>query len=242
MKYYKKNKQYSEFLEKQNPNSFIKYVDFVKKYLRRDGVFLDVGCGTGIALEQLRKKKINAMGVEVSETSIKKCKDKKLITFLHNGVKIPFDNQYFDMVGSFNVLEHTDSPLVFLEEQYRVLKIGGYLIISCPNFLSVTNSYHWHTSGLLNKAKNFIQIINKALSADVNFKKMKTMVKKEFHVDDDACNITNPIDVIKWSRNKKMRLIYWSSQEQYTSGLKDILDKGFLRNFFGAVFMVYQKT
>jgi SAM-dependent methyltransferase len=240
--YYRNNYSYSEFLEKQDINSFIKYVDFVKKYLKKEGKFLDVGCGTGLVLEQFRTYNVKAVGVEVSKTSIKKCKEKKLNCSYYDGERIPFKDGFFDVVGSFNVLEHTQNPNYFLDEQNRVLKNNGYLIISCPNFLSITNSYHWHTSGFLNKFKNLLQILKKLLPIHSHFEKMKVVRRSDFHADDDACNVTNPMDIIDWAKSRKLKLIYWSSQTQYVRGINNIIDYGIFRYFLGASFLVFAKS
>ncbi len=116
---------------------------------------MDVGCGTGLVLKMLKDRGVEAVGIEVSKTSVNKCKKKQLNCFYYDGRRVPFKDKCFDVVGSFNVLEHTDNAIEFLNEQYRVLKIDGYLIVVCPNFLSVTNGYHWHTSGFLKQNKKF---------------------------------------------------------------------------------------
>jgi len=53
--------------------------------------------------------------------------------------KLPFDAQKFDMVFHFDVIEHVNFPYFFLQEQYRVLKEGGVLIIYTPNLFRPAN-------------------------------------------------------------------------------------------------------
>ena len=60
---------------------------------------------------------------------------------VYDGYKLPFDNNSVDVVGSINVLEHTDDTESFLNEIFRVLKPDGIFVLVCPNFLSITNSY-----------------------------------------------------------------------------------------------------
>lgn len=53
--------------------------------------------------------------------------------------KLPFQDQSFDLVFHHDVVEHVNSPFLFLSEQYRVLKPGGSLILSTPNLLRPFN-------------------------------------------------------------------------------------------------------
>jgi 2-polyprenyl-3-methyl-5-hydroxy-6-metoxy-1,4-benzoquinol methylase len=240
--YYSNNIAYLNFIEKHNRYAFKKYISFIKKYLVSNGIFLDVGCGGGRVLELIKRSKLRGIGIDVSNIFIKACISKGLDSVLFDGKKIPFKNESFDMVGSFNVLEHVDNPDLFLNEQVRVLKENGYLIIVCPNFLSISNSFHWHTKGITKKISNLFMIIMKIFSTTHEFEKMETLIRKDLHVDDDACNITNPIDILKWAKKLKLDLIYWSSQEQFVSGLRKTLDVGFLKLFLGASFLVFKKN
>lgn len=51
----------------------------------------------------------------------------------HSVEKLPFPDYYFDMIVSFETIEHLDKPEEFLKEIKRVLAPGGSIIISCPN-------------------------------------------------------------------------------------------------------------
>jgi SAM-dependent methyltransferase len=237
--YYTINTQYSNFLDSQNKEDFRKYIDYVAKYLDKKGSFLDIGCGTGITLELLKKK--NVYGIEISKTSVAIAKKKKLQVKYYNGDKIPFKNNTFSIVGSYNVLEHVDNPLAFLDENLRVLKENGYLVIACPNFLSVTNDYHYHTRGIVRKIKNFLLTVSFFIQSKPQFLTMKPVVKKEFTVDDDAVNVTNPMSIMKWAKTKNLKKIYWSSNLIYAAGLKNTLDKPLFNPFLGSSFFIFKK-
>ncbi len=240
--FYLHNKQYSNYLENQHEDSFKKYVNYILKYSKEKGFILDVGCGTGIALEMIGKKsKRRYFGIDISSTSIQMCKTKGIDCRFYNGQKIPFKDEYFQLVGSFNVLEHTNDPISFLNEKLRVLKKGGYLIIVCPNFLSITNSYHKHTKGVWQKVKNFILLTVLLISKKNIFEKMNTIERKDFQPDDDAVNVTNPVSILLWAKKNKLIIKYWSSQSIYRQGLLNHLDNSILKIFLGSSFFVFKK-
>ena len=54
---------------------------------------------------------------------------------------LPFDEQTFDLVYHLDVIEHTDNPLLFLSEQYRVLRSGGGVIVGTPNIFRPGNIF-----------------------------------------------------------------------------------------------------
>ncbi len=242
--WYETNNSYSEFLDNQNEEDFTKYVSFVSKYLLKSGSFLDIGCGTGIALNKLRVNGYsnnNLHGLEVSKTSLKICKQKKLNCKYYDGSKLPYAPRSFDIAGSINVLEHTDNPLRFLNEKYRVVKKGGYLLLACPNFLSFTNSYHHNTRGSLQKFKNLITLVHKSILRDPKFEKMDPIQNETFEPDDDAVNATNPLDILNWAKSKNLKVIYWSSQQKKASKA-EFLDFSIFRLALGSCFFVLKKT
>ena len=101
------------------------------------GKVLDVGCGDGLFLGMLKQKKIESVGVDISEEGVKKCRSNNLeasqCDFSVN--KLPFPDNEFDYVVALDVLEHLYNPEHLLKEAKRVSK--KYIIISVPNFNSL---------------------------------------------------------------------------------------------------------
>ena len=50
-----------------------------------------------------------------------------------DAIRLPFKNETLDVVLSFDTIEHLINPDTFLEEVFRILKVGGLFIISTPN-------------------------------------------------------------------------------------------------------------
>lgn len=98
---------------------------------------LDIGCATGYIGHKLKTKKNQVVGVDISKAAIKEAKkvlDKGFVVDIENE-KLPFKNDYFDLIICSEVIEHIFNIESFLKEIKRVLKKGGSLIITTPNFL-----------------------------------------------------------------------------------------------------------
>ncbi|MDP3052237.1 MAG: methyltransferase domain-containing protein [bacterium] len=54
---------------------------------------------------------------------------------------LPFENNQFETILSFETIEHLPSPNIFIEELYRILKPDGYLVLTMPNIL--WEPVHW---------------------------------------------------------------------------------------------------
>jgi 2-polyprenyl-3-methyl-5-hydroxy-6-metoxy-1,4-benzoquinol methylase len=101
-----------------------------------------LGCGEGTwtlaVAERIGTKEIH--GVEIAEDLIEKAVQKGLVVVRSdlNG-RFPFDDNCFDVVHANQVIEHVILVDNFVEEIFRVLKPGGYLILSTENLSSFDN-------------------------------------------------------------------------------------------------------
>lgn len=100
---------------------------------------LDLGCGNGRFFEFFRGKNIDYFGVDSSESLIAIAKNKypEARFQVVDALNLPFPNDYFDKVYSIAVLHHIPSDELrsqFLREAKRVLKPGGFFIITCWKF------------------------------------------------------------------------------------------------------------
>lgn len=86
---------------------------------------LDVGCGTGQLVYFLRKLGIEAYGIEISRYALE-CANREIKPYLKEGniTKIPYDDNIFDLVTTFDVLEHIERPKLkkAVDETVRVTK------------------------------------------------------------------------------------------------------------------------
>lgn len=124
---------------------------FAKLYVKGKRV-LDVACGTGYGSYMLSEKASCVYGVDISKSVINDCKHKykadNLSFIVSNALKMPFDDGYFDVVVSFETIEHIEDYNGFLKECRRVLSQKGVFICSTPNSCVsspegvIVNPYH----------------------------------------------------------------------------------------------------
>jgi methionine biosynthesis protein MetW len=102
-----------------------------------DGRILDLGCGDGLFLDILKNKEICGVGLDISEISVSKAREKGLDAKQFDFTKdlLPFENNSFDTVVILDVLEHLYQPEKVLAEANRVSR--KYLVVSVPNFSSL---------------------------------------------------------------------------------------------------------
>ena len=93
---------------------------------------LEIGCGTGYLLVQLKALGADVVGIEPGLGSS--------IHAEHAGIRVihrPFESvaldEGFDLILHVNVLEHVATPLEFLLKQFPALGRGGRIALAVPN-------------------------------------------------------------------------------------------------------------
>ncbi|MEP0980865.1 class I SAM-dependent methyltransferase [Leptolyngbya sp. FACHB-17] len=134
-----------------NVDHMIRYA-MVAPFVRGKRV-LDISCGTGygtqfIALQGARE----VIGVDVDQASIdfaSKYYQHPQVTYLQSDAHYvqSLEDASFDLIVSFETIEHLPHPRQFLAEVRRLLKPDGQLFLSCPNDHRVSpwiSPYHLH--------------------------------------------------------------------------------------------------
>lgn len=98
---------------------------------------LEIGSGYGTMVRFLRDQGIDIVGTEVNKEYIKLAKEEHGVDLLQiDGTSFPFEGGSFDVVLSFDVLEHIKDTNKHLDEVNRVLRSGGYYLLGVPNKLT----------------------------------------------------------------------------------------------------------
>ncbi|MBM7609065.1 GT2 family glycosyltransferase/ubiquinone/menaquinone biosynthesis C-methylase UbiE/predicted nuclease with TOPRIM domain [Lysinibacillus composti] len=113
-------------------------------------IVLDAACGEGYGSNYLATNAEKVVGIDIDEESIVHAQNKYLkrnLEFMAASIeKLPFEDHSFDVVVSFETIEHVNENLQqqFLTEIKRVLKEDGILIMSTPNKKIYTDFRNYH--------------------------------------------------------------------------------------------------
>jgi len=140
---------------KRNKQSVSEYWNWHKKVLqkffkiKKDTKILEIGPGASPFIEELRggeKYELDPL-MDLFERN---SKQKKGINYIKGvGEKIPFDENFFDLIIITNVIDHVRDPKKTLNEIKKVLKKRGIVYISLNYFPSFLKTYN-----------NFLELIN----------------------------------------------------------------------------------
>jgi 2-polyprenyl-3-methyl-5-hydroxy-6-metoxy-1,4-benzoquinol methylase len=104
--------------------------------LKPQGKILDIACGVGYGSGLLAQTDTWVLGLDIDRLSVKGAKARygNLANFgVADAQRLPFSNRVFDFMVVLETLEHVCQPIELLSEARRVLKPGGFLVVSTPN-------------------------------------------------------------------------------------------------------------
>lgn len=124
------------------------FVKIFKSHYKETGKpkVLDMGCGIGSTLSKYQKAGFDIYGLEPSHTFFEKSKD-YLGDDFRKIQNVPFekavyDNEQFDFIYSFNVLEHVYDPNGMIVQALKWLKPGGLLGLIMPSSAWLTSKIY----------------------------------------------------------------------------------------------------
>ncbi|HEX4997203.1 MAG TPA: class I SAM-dependent methyltransferase [Terriglobia bacterium] len=95
---------------------------------------LDVGCGTGLLLDQARRAGFSVTGIDASAQAAATAETEYGIPVRTGTLdQTKFETGAFDIVTMFHTLEHVTAPRAAIAEAHRVLQPRGRLILQVPN-------------------------------------------------------------------------------------------------------------
>lgn len=114
----------------KNYNNFL--IDIVTKTINsfHCNKIMDFGCADGYFIERISEicPRTNIFGVEIDENSLDICRNKKLNVY----AGLDKSDSEFDLIYSFNVLEHIEDDIDTLIQFHNKLSENGRIIVYVP--------------------------------------------------------------------------------------------------------------
>lgn len=226
----------------ENNNEYV-----VPKYIvaKDCGRILEVGCGSGRLYNRMAQLGMQGEyhGLEVSKEIIAQNKNKYPQANWYEGevYSLPFENNYFDLVFAFYVIEHLIFPEKALMEMLRTIRPGGSLILAFPDFVSAgrfasqglgfsygTASQKLKHGKLLDAAvslldsrirlKKALNDVNKACGPfPINLNPLCLYEPNTMSPDIDAVYVASKKEIENWSIANNYTCFYPKGQEGYFS-------------------------
>jgi 2-polyprenyl-3-methyl-5-hydroxy-6-metoxy-1,4-benzoquinol methylase len=111
-------------------------LELCRKYEIHTGSILEVGAGFGTFCGEVKKRDVftRVVAVEPTPDLAKTCREKGLEVLEMPVESIKLEAaELFDVVASFEVIEHLFAPVDFVGHMTRLLRPGGIMMLTCPN-------------------------------------------------------------------------------------------------------------
>lgn len=173
------------------------------------GKILDIGCGRGRLLYEMKKEGWDVFGTELSEHSCSMAREEFNLDIKKGDIKdCRFPDNYFDVITMWHFLEHYHDPSELLKESYRILKDGGLLIISVPNigslqyYLSKKKWFH------LDVPRHLYHFTLNTLSRLIKLNRFNIINKNNFSFEYDVFGfMQSMLNIISSTQNLLFKLI-----------------------------------
>lgn len=96
---------------------------------KRAGDVLDIGSGTGLASQWYTEQGHRCIGVDLSPQMSVRAAPRVLFTAFGSALDLPFFDASFDLVLMRQMLHYTE-PALALQESFRVVRPGGFLVVA----------------------------------------------------------------------------------------------------------------
>jgi 2-polyprenyl-3-methyl-5-hydroxy-6-metoxy-1,4-benzoquinol methylase len=125
-------------------------MQFIRKYIRKGHLF-DLGAGWGHFLLAARESGFEISGIEIAGQPYRYCAEELKLPVTHEDFFLMSEDQKFDCITLWDVLEHIDAADQFVAKCSRMIKSGGYLFLQVPQIDSLIAKLHkdkWKMMGL----------------------------------------------------------------------------------------------
>jgi SAM-dependent methyltransferase len=153
-----KNSNYRDYYMMDQDRYWESIISAIKDY-GIHGRIMDIGCVFGFLLKRAKPYFTELYGLDISDFAIDEAKKQVPLAKLQildiEKEKLPYPDNFFDLITAIDVLEHTNSIKGLLGKIVPKMKNEGYLIITVP-LRDTWAGKLWHL--LLDKDKSHVSV------------------------------------------------------------------------------------
>ena len=201
-----------------------RYIEILNSFepYKKNNRILDVGCGNGFFLEVAREKGWDVFGTEFSEKAIGILKDKNIPSFKGELNTEDFEKGFFDIITSFEVMEHINNPQEEIRKFNYLLRKEGGLYITTPNFNSVSRNLLKQKWNIINFPEHLIYYTVKTLK--------KLLINNGF---EKKYSLTTGFSISRYKQSKSTKEIRTeTTKNNIDENLREKLEKKALMFYF----------
>lgn len=137
IRFYKTSEEYFQDLARKEEGYFEYYRSVITQFMQPGSLILDLGCGTGNSTRFLEKAGYRAIGTDISLKFLSRSSRTQGPEYVVCDItQACFKDEIFDLVGSYDVVEHIYDIEAALDSMVRITKKGGLVLIATPDNLS----------------------------------------------------------------------------------------------------------
>jgi 2-polyprenyl-3-methyl-5-hydroxy-6-metoxy-1,4-benzoquinol methylase len=145
---------HGEFVAEWHRHRARPFLDLLRPY-RTTGTLLEVGCAAGFFLKIAADDGWEVRGVEIMASAVSYARTQLNLDVIEGTVEqAHFPEATFDTVVMVETIEHLLDPAAVLREVYRVLRPGGAVCITTPNYNSVMRTWLGNDWSVLSPAEH----------------------------------------------------------------------------------------
>ncbi len=129
------------------------------------GRVLDVPTGAGAMALRLKKEGFEVFCCDINPVYFSVPDLKLDIGDLNS--KLPYPDNYFDYIICLEGIEHTENPFNAIREFSRILRVGGKLFLSLPNYLNIERRLRFLFDGTFSKIPTH-EVLKKIWKNDIS--------------------------------------------------------------------------
>ncbi|HQQ96908.1 MAG TPA: class I SAM-dependent methyltransferase [Cyclobacteriaceae bacterium] len=140
----------TEITSDQLPSDNPLHQRLLKPYLVAPGIIrgdlLEIGCGEGRGIAHLLPAVTSYAAIDKIAAAVERLRQQYPAGKFVSGhlPPLPYPNNSFDAIVTFQVIEHIQDDILFLQEIHRVLRPGGVALITTPNRPLSLSRNPWH--------------------------------------------------------------------------------------------------